>query len=221
MNQTENFWDASADNYDRTEERFEAIHRRSRENARRHVKPTDVVLDYGCGTGTTACDLAPRVKSVHGIDISSKMVDLAQQKAREGGIGNATFARVDIFDGSFEAESFDVILAFNILHTIPDPQASIRRMHALLKPNGVMISVTPAFRDRSSLLGFLQIMLVRTLCLLGVISIPIRSVSRSDLEQLVQQSGGFIIIDDESIFRGTSSHFMVAQKAAGPVAAEV
>lgn len=215
MSRTEEFWNASADNYDRTEERFEAIHRRSRESAGKHVKETDVVLDYGCGTGTTACDLAGRVKSVHGIDISAKMIELATDKAHQRGLENASFAQADIFDEMFERESFDVILAFNVLHTIPEPGQAVARMHELLKPGGLVVSVTPCFRDRASLLGSLQIVLVRTLCWIGAISIPIRSVDSSALEDLIVQNGSFQIIDAESIFEGTSSYFLVARKTAG------
>jgi ubiquinone/menaquinone biosynthesis C-methylase UbiE len=212
MSRTEEFWNASADNYDRTEERFEAIHRRSRENAREHVRKTDVVLDYGCGTGTTACDLAGRVKSIHGIDISAKMIELATEKAVQDGLENATFAQADIFEEGFEKESFDVILAFNVFHTIPEPHLAVARMHELLKPGGLVVSVTPCFRDRASFVGNLQILLVRTLCWVGAISIPIRSVDSSELDSLLAGSGSFQIVDAESIFEGTSSYFLVARK---------
>lgn len=56
MDKSEAFWDSSADNYDKTEQRFESIHKKSRENARKHLHTRHTVLDYGCGTGTTACE---------------------------------------------------------------------------------------------------------------------------------------------------------------------
>lgn len=213
MSRAEKFWNASAGNYDKTEERFEYHHRKSRESARKHVKASDVVLDYGCGTGTTACDIAPLVKSVHGIDISARMIELATEKTSDGGIENATFTQEDIFDERFEAGSFDVILAFNVFHTIPDPARVVGRMYELLRPGGLVVSVTPCFRDRSSFLGFLQIVLVRTLCMVGAISIPIRSVGSADLKELLVENGSFDVIDAETIFKGTSSHFLVVKKA--------
>ncbi len=212
MSRTEAFWNASADDYDKTEERFEAIHRRSRENARNHVTETDVVLDYGCGTGTTACDLAGRVKSIHGIDISERMIELATEKARQDGLENTTFAKADIFDEGFDKESFDVILAFNVLHTIPEPQRAVARMHELLKPGGLVVSVTPCFRDKASFVGSLQILIVRVLCWVGAISIPIRSVASSEIDTLLAGDGSFQIVDGERIFEGTSSYFSVVRK---------
>ncbi len=50
MNRSEKFWDRSASNYDKTEEKFAFIHSRSRKSVKRYLKNTDVVLDYGCGT---------------------------------------------------------------------------------------------------------------------------------------------------------------------------
>ncbi len=212
MNKVENFWDGSAGNYDRTEERFEGIHSKSRECAKKHLKSSDSVLDYGCGTGTTACEIASAVKEVHGIDISSGMIELAREKANSANIENADFAQADIFDERYRAESFEVILAFNVLHTVPDPQRVVRRAHQLLKPGGLIISVTPCFRDRISFLVRMQILLVQVLCMVGVIPIPIRRLQSSDLNSLLLE-GGFHVVDNEMLFQNVSSYFLVAKKA--------
>lgn len=42
MSKSEKFWDQSASNYDNTEEKFEFIHSRSRENTKRYLKDMDV-----------------------------------------------------------------------------------------------------------------------------------------------------------------------------------
>ncbi|MBX2801506.1 MAG: class I SAM-dependent methyltransferase [Myxococcales bacterium] len=211
MSSAEQFWNASAGNYDRTEERFEYIHLKSREHARRHLAAADIVLDYGCGTGTTSCEVAHLVKEIQAIDISSEMVEIARKKANDRGIENARFEQKDIFDEGYEPESFDVILMFNVLHTIPDPGRAMRRAHELLKPGGLVVSVTPCFRDKASLLGRMQTLLVRALCATGLIPIPIRSVGSADLH-LLAESGGFEIVDTEVIFKGISSYFMVGKK---------
>ena len=51
MNKSEEFWDKASKNYDKTEERFEYIHSKSRENTKKYLKDSNIVLDYGCGTG--------------------------------------------------------------------------------------------------------------------------------------------------------------------------
>ena len=72
MSKSKKFWDKASKNYDKTEERFEYIHQKSRENTKKHLESSNVVLDYGCGTGTTACEIANDVKEIYAIDISSK-----------------------------------------------------------------------------------------------------------------------------------------------------
>ena len=97
MSKSENFWDQSADNYDNTEEKFEFIHSRSRANTKRNLKDTDIVLDYGCGTGTTACEISGLVKSVRAIDISTGMIEIAKRKAATGGVVNVDFEDDELF----------------------------------------------------------------------------------------------------------------------------
>lgn len=211
MSKPQDFWDKSAGNYDRTEERFEVIHNRTRECAKKHLKETDVVLDYGCGTGTTACELASHVKKIHAIDISSRMIEIAKMKAAEGNVSNVDFAQIDIFDDRYKNQSFDVILTFNMLHTVPDPLAAVRRVSELLKPGGTFISVTPCLAGRMSFLVSLQILLVRLLLKVGVIPVPIRRLKKSDLDGLVSEKN-FQVVDAEEIFSGASSYFLVARK---------
>lgn len=211
MSKSETFWDQSASNYDNTEEKFEFIHSRSRENAKRYLKDTDIVLDYGCGTGTTACEISGLVKSVRAIDISTGMIEIGKGKAATGGVVNVDFEQADIFDEEFENGSFDVVLAFNMLHTVPDPKSVVQRTVELLKPGGLFISITPCLGGKKSALVSLQILLVRALLRVGVIPVPIRQLKSADLDDLMDDER-LQVIETEEIFKGASSYFMVAKK---------
>ena len=211
MSKSEKFWDQSASNYDNTEEKFEFIHSRSRENTKRYLKDTDIVLDYGCGTGTTACEISGLVKSVRAIDISTGMIEIAKGKAATGRVVNVDFEHADIFDEEFENGSFDVVLAFNMLHTVPDPESVVQRTVELLKPGGLFISVTPCLGGKKSALVSLQILLVRALLKVGVIPVPIRQLKSADLDDLMDDER-LQVIETEEIFKGASSYFMVAKK---------
>ena len=211
MNKSKEFWDRASKNYDKTEERFEYIHSKSRENTKKYLNGSNIVLDYGCGTGTTSCEIANRVKEIHAIDISSKMIEIAKRKAVASKVENINFVQTDIFDKRYKKESFDVILAFNMLHTVIDPQVVMRRIYELLKPEGLFISVTPCLRDKMAFLVNIQIQLVRILCKIGVIPIPIRRLKSSELDDLVV-NGGFQTIDTEKLYKGASSYFVVAKK---------
>ena len=212
MNKAKVFWDKSAGNYDKTEERFELIHNTARENAKKYLKGSDIVLDYGCGTGTVACEFANSVKEIHAIDISTGMIDLAKEKAATRSIENVDFMQADIFDERYKEESFDVVLAFNMLHTVPDPQKVVQRTHELLKPDGIFISVTPCLRDKMSFAVSAQIQLVRLLGATGIIPIPIRRLKSSEIDELIA-NGNFETVESESIYQGASSYFMAAKKA--------
>lgn len=211
MSKTKKFWDSASKNYDKTEERFEYIHHKSRENTKKYLDSTNVVLDYGCGTGTTACEIASNVKEIFAIDISPKMIEISREKAAQKGVENVTFVEGDIFDTKLKKESFDRILAFNMLHTIPNPENAIQRIHELLKPDGLFISITPCLGDKMSFLIGLQIRLVQILCKIGIIPIPIRRINSSDIDELMT-IGNFQTIDTEMIFKGASSYFVVAKK---------
>ena len=211
MNKSKEFWDRASKNYDKTEERFEYIHSKSRENTKKYLNGSNIVLDYGCGTGTTSCEIANLVKEIHAIDISSKMIEIAKRKAVASKVENINFSQTDIFDKRYKKESFDVILAFNMLHTVIDPQVVMRRIYELLKPEGLFISVTPCLREKMAFLVNIQIQLVRILCKIGVIPIPIRRLKSSELDDLVV-NGGFQTIDTEKLYKGASSYFVVAKK---------
>ena len=79
------------------------------------LKPGAKVLDIGCGTGKpVALFLAEKGHHVTGIDLSEKMIELAQNND----ILNAKFHYSDFFD--FEtSETFDGILAWDSFFHFP------------------------------------------------------------------------------------------------------
>ena len=212
MSKARDFWNKSADNYDKTEERFEHIHRTSRELARAHLNQADVVMDYGCGTGTTTCELAPHVSEIRGTDIADRMIELSQERASATNVTNAVFERGDLLDATYNDMTFDVILAFNMLHTVADPDRVLDRIHDLLKPGGTFLSVTPCLRDKMSPTVRLQIQVAGLLGRIGVIPVPIRRLRSSDLDTLISRR--FQIMDTTKMFAGASSYFVSAKKSA-------
>lgn len=211
MNKPEDFWNKASKNYDKTEERFEYIHKKARENTKKHLKNSHIVMDYGCGTGTASCEISSLVKEIQGIDISSEMIRIAKEKAVVSKIENVIFEKADLFEDKFQDVSFDVILAFNMLHTVPNPQDIVHRINDLLKPDGLFISITPCLGQKMSFLVNLQIQLVRILCKFGVIPIPIRRIKSTDIDILLAK-GEFEAIESEEIFKGASSYFVAAKK---------
>ena len=103
------------------------------------------VLELGCGTGTTALELAGHVKSYLGTDISPQMIAIATAKLSQDSPPQLSFAVQDA--GSFPSGPHDVILALNLLHLLPDLQEVLRQIYQALPSGGLFIAKTGLLRD--------------------------------------------------------------------------
>ena len=109
MNRSEKFWDRISNNYDKQADKNDQTHIRTVENIKKNLNGCDIVLDYGCATGAIANEIADSVKEVLGIDISTKMIQIAKRNADELKIENVYFSHSTIFNGKYKKNSFDVI----------------------------------------------------------------------------------------------------------------
>lgn len=143
----ESFWDKNAEKYAKSAVRDEAVYQEKLKITRGYLTPESRVLEFGCGTGTTALHHAPHAGEIMGTDISSAMIEIARNKAKQSGADNVRFeqATFENFDG--EAGSFDMVLALNLLHLLPDPAGAINKAYDLLKPGGVFVTGTACLGD--------------------------------------------------------------------------
>jgi SAM-dependent methyltransferase len=85
--------------------------------------------------------------AVCGCAIGSVDFKLAATATREAAdarkLPNVSFAKATIFDEGLERESFDEVLAFNILHLLEDAPQALRRIGEMLRPGVLLVSVTP------------------------------------------------------------------------------
>jgi trans-aconitate 2-methyltransferase len=98
------------------------------------------VVDLGCGTGelTEIAHRALSARETVGVDSSAAM--LAKAAPRSG--GGLSFRPGDI--GAFAAGGWDVVLSNAALHWLPDHQALVARLAALLAPGGQLAFQVPA-----------------------------------------------------------------------------
>ncbi|MEJ8569374.1 class I SAM-dependent methyltransferase [Elongatibacter sediminis] len=147
MNNTARFWDRIAQRYARRPVADEDSYQQKLRLTREYLRPDMHVLEFGCGTGSTALVHAPHVARIRATDISSNMIDIARAKAADAGIGNVDFECVALADLEAEPASFNVVLGLSILHLLPDWRDVIARVHGLLKPGGIFVTSTACLND--------------------------------------------------------------------------
>lgn len=148
------FWDKVADRYSRRPIADEASYKTKLEKSQSYFRPDMELLEFGCGTGSTAIIHAPHVKRIQAIDISPKMIEIAKDKARTARVQNVDFEVQTIENFAAPDESFDAILGLSILHLVKDKDAVLKKVFRLLKPGGVFISSTVCVSDLAMLIGY-------------------------------------------------------------------
>jgi len=134
------FWDRMAKGYAKSPVSDEVAYQEKLRRTREVLMPSSKVLEFGCGTGSTAIVLAPEVQDYLATDISAKMLSIARGKAE--GIDNLRFEQMRLEDARPPEGGFDAILGHSILHLLPDKDAAIAQVFKKLKPGGVFVSST-------------------------------------------------------------------------------
>ena len=141
------FWNKLADKYSRRPISDEATYQKKLDITRKYFKPDMDVLEIGCGTGTTAIAHAPFVGHIRATDLSTRMVEIAKDKAKAEDIDNVTFEALSVDALDVPDASIDAVLAHNILHLLEDKQRAITDIHKMLKPGGVFVTSTACIGD--------------------------------------------------------------------------
>ncbi|TKA62903.1 hypothetical protein B0A49_11171 [Cryomyces minteri] len=105
-----------------------------------HLKPTDKILDIGCGPGTISVDLASHVPhgSVTGLDTSPAVLEQARQHAHERRVPNVEFGLGDIFKLPYADDTFDIVHAHQVLQHVPAPVAALAEMRRVTRRGGLV-----------------------------------------------------------------------------------
>ena len=149
------FWNRIAKFYSKRPVTDEAAYRKKLEVTREYFQPDMEVLEFGCGTGSTAIAQSPFVSHILAIDISPKMLEIAQGKAEKQGITNVTFNCATIDEFKSADERFDVAMGHSILHLLDDRNAVIQKVYRMLKPGGVFVTSTSCLGDLTPLIKYI------------------------------------------------------------------
>ena len=136
------FWDRWARFYDLAERSNRRVNRAAAVRVGALIPPGARVLDCAAGTGEFSLAAAGRASSVLCTDLSLPMLDRARRKAEKRGLTNIRFARRDVTALSDREGSFDVVIAANVLHLLPEPEKAVRELWRVAAPGGRLILPT-------------------------------------------------------------------------------
>jgi ubiquinone/menaquinone biosynthesis C-methylase UbiE len=116
-----------------------------------YIKPSDKILDVGCGPGTITVDLAKLVPtgSVIGIDAVESVLAKARESAMSQSQSNVKFAMGNVFDLDYPDGTFDIVHAHQVLQHVHDPTAAMKEMRRVVKTGGII-----AVRDMTHFLYY-------------------------------------------------------------------
>jgi len=93
------------------------------------------VVDFGCGTGTEAIELAQNgARKVLGLDIQESGLKLARERARSASVDAVCEFCSDT------NELADLIISLDAFEHFQDPESVLRKMYSLLKPGGAVLA---------------------------------------------------------------------------------
>lgn len=204
------FWDRLARKYAADTIADAAGYARSVARCQALLGADDRVLELGCGTGTTALQLAPHVAHITGADLSAEMITIAEEKRAAAGLSNAAFVAAASTDLRFQDGHYHAVLAMNLLHLVPDLGATLTVAHRLLRPGGLLITKTPCLSDMNPLIR-LVLPLMRWV---GKAPASVRCFTDAELRSAVQAAGFTILAEERHASKGRDTRpFLVAQRA--------
>ncbi|RJK94779.1 class I SAM-dependent methyltransferase [Vallicoccus soli] len=105
------------------------------------VRPGDRVLDVGCGAGRTTLDAARAAGEggAVGVDLSSRLLEVARRRARAEGVTGARFVRADAQVHPFAPEAHDLVVSRTGAMFFADPVAAFAGLARTTRPGGRLV----------------------------------------------------------------------------------
>lgn len=205
MTTTSAFWDKIADRCASRPVGDVDSYEHTLDRTRNYLSSQDCVLELGCGTGTTALKLAPFTGPYVATDFAARMVSIGQGKLDRATDApkNLSFEQSDI--ATAPQGPFDVVLAFNLLHLVPELPRALQQVADRINPGGLMISKTVCLAGSWYYRPLIAVMrLFGKAPFVSYLSIP-------ELERMITDSG-FEILETGCFPAKPPSRFIVARK---------
>lgn len=143
VNKQNKFWNSFARKYDGFIERYaKNTYEQSIRLLKDELYRNSKVLEIGTGTGLIAFAIAEQVQEITAIDYSSEMINVAKEKQMLSSSKNIVFQVCDANKIDIPDKSFDIIIASNVFHLIPNADEVLLEISRILKDDGKVILPT-------------------------------------------------------------------------------
>ena len=136
------FWDIVAPVYDLLESANGRVYKKMLGYSASLVNEGDRVLECAAGTAEISIAVSEKASHILCTDMSEVMLERAKKKCLKKGISNIDFAERNIFELPEEDESYDVVIAANVLHLVENPENAVKELMRVLKKGGRLLVPT-------------------------------------------------------------------------------
>lgn len=114
----------------------------------------ELILDAGCGIGTTLLPFGPQLKdtpNMVGFDFSLAVLERAQELQSQRNLPPLQLVHGDIQNLPFPNQQFDLVLARHMLYHVPEIPKAAREIARVLKPKGLFMATANSMHSRPEL----------------------------------------------------------------------
>ncbi len=198
------FWDRIAPRYAKSPVADPDAYEATLTRVRTYLGPQSQVLEMGCGTGSTALKLYENAGLYEATDISAGMIEIANSKLEGLEGAKPVFRVAGVNADDYAGRTYDTVMAFNLMHLVPDLEAMLDDVHRMLPEGGLFISKTPALSEKwyyRPVIGFMR--------LIGKAPF-VRLLGIDEMDRMIEKAGFRIV--ETGLFGNTPGRFVVARK---------
>ena len=119
------------------------------------IRPNDLVLDLGIGTGASLNYFPTDRGRIIGIDLSSGMLKYCRQKIDERGLTNVRICQANALELPFDDNTFDQVFISHVISVVSDPAMLVREAQRVAKP-GARILILNHFQSTNRLIALIE-----------------------------------------------------------------
>jgi len=105
-----------------------------------NIRPSDVVVDFGCGPGFFTVPLAKIAAKTIAVDVSPRMLESAASYAKKSGV-TVHFLTSSGTEIKLEDHSVDMVFLNHVFHEIEEKPIVLREFLRIMRPSGRLVIV--------------------------------------------------------------------------------